>query len=209
MGNHRSKFAGSRWHSVLALTGGMGSGKSTVLQMLKEKGAFVLDADQIVHVALKYDKSVLRKIRQKFGADVFDEVGNLNRRKLGAKVFASDRAISFLEKLLHPLVRQKMAKELRKNSGDIAVCDIPLLFETRRQKQYDGVIVVNSAAALRRRRLLKKGFTAADITKRFRLQMPLSKKVKQADFVVNNNGTVQQTQKQINQLWLSLIRSKS
>lgn len=193
---------------MLALTGGMGSGKSTVLAMLRKKGAFILDADQIVHETWLSNQTILKKVRRKFGPDIFDAHGNLIRRKLGEKIFGSPASVQFLEKLIHPVVRSTMVRELKKNAGDIAICDIPLLFETAQQKNFDGVIVVTASDALRRRRLLKKGFSNPDISKRFQRQMQLRKKVKQADFVVNNNGTQKQTQKQINQLW-TLLRSKS
>ena len=129
--------ASPRWDVVVGLTGGIGSGKSTVLQMFKKKGAFVLDADEIVNGLLAHNKKVLASIRKKFGADVFDGVGVLIRRKLGERVFVSPSDRFFLEKLLHPLVRSTMKDALRGKSGRVAICDIPLLFETKAERRCD------------------------------------------------------------------------
>jgi len=184
---------------VIGLTGGLGSGKSTVLQMLRRKGAFTLDADKIVHGLLK-KSAVQVKIKRAFGKDVF-KGRSLDRRKMADVVFRSDAKRKTLEKILHPLVRQQMARALSKKRSTVAVCDIPLLFEKGWGKKFDKVVVVFASMPQRRRRLLRRGFSDADIKARMKAQWPLKKKVSRADFVVMNDGTKKQTKHQVDEIW--------
>lgn len=193
------------WHCVAALTGGVGCGKSTALAYFKKKGAFVVDADRIVHHILKHDKRVREKIKKEFGVAVELPSGAIDRRKLADRVFGDVRARMALERIIHPIVREKIVNALNKNSGRVAVCDIPLLFETRQHRRYDVTIVVNASLARRKNRLLKKGVSKSDIRRRLKAQMPLRLKVKKADFVINNNDTKKKMEKYIDQIWSQLI----
>lgn len=190
--------------SWVGLTGGMGSGKSTVLAMFKRKGAFTLDSDAIVHQLLAKDQKVLGVIRKKMGASVFLGGRNLEKRALAKVVFSSIAKKRMLEKILHPLVRRKILKELERNRRPVAVVDVPLLYESGWQKYFGKVIVVNAGMAHRLRRLENKGFEPSDVKRRIKAQWPLRKKIRLADFVVNNNGPKAQTKKQIDQIWKKL-----
>lgn len=189
---------------VVGLTGGMGSGKSTVLAYFKMKGAQVLDADQIVHELLKKDHAVLRAIKRTFGADVFDASGLVNRKALAARAFISAAQRRKLEKILHPRVRQRIWNDLKKSKNNVSVVDIPLLYESKWEGELDGVVVVDATLRTRLRRLKKKGFALADAKRRIRQQMDLKTKVKRADFVVKNNGSLAQTKKQVDAIWKKL-----
>jgi len=188
-----NRIGGHRWKAVLALTGGFGSGKSTVLKLLKQKGAFVLDADRIVHQTFSWDHKVRKRIKKVFGT--------INRAELSEIVFKSAKARRTLEKILHPVVRKKMFRELNRSKGWVAICDVPLLYEAGWKAKFDGVIVVNAPLAQRKKWLRIRGFSAANIQQRLRAQWPLAKKVKRADFVIQNNGSKNKLKQRVDKFW--------
>jgi dephospho-CoA kinase len=198
------RIAKSRKRFVLGLTGGIGSGKSTVLSMFKKKGAFTLDADAIVHQLLSKNKDVLASIKRVFGSDVFSHGHELDRRALADQVFRSSNKRKKLERMLHPRVREKIFSELRCRTSRVAVVDVPLLYESGWHKQFDRVIVVTTGLRRRLKRLRNRGFATADVDRRIKTQWPLEKKVRLADFVVDNNGPRAQTKKQVDQIWEKL-----
>lgn len=201
-----SRIGGRNWKRVFALTGGFGSGKSTVLDLFRKKGAFCLDADVMVKNIFKTRK-FQSSIRRRFGSELF--VGSrLNKKKLAAMVFNSLSERKKLEKMVHPQVRKNMVLQLKKKKGNIAICDIPLLFEAGWNAKFDGVIVVDVPLKLRIKRLQKRGFSIPEINQRMRAQWPLKKKVMKADFIVRNNGKKTKLKKQVNQLWKNLIREE-
>jgi dephospho-CoA kinase len=185
---------------VIGLTGGIGSGKSTVLALFKKKGAFTLDSDAIVH-RLQKQKTVLNAIKREFGSGVFAAGGELDRKKLAAVVFSSPARKKKLERMIHPLVRKEIYGRLKRRKGNVTVVDVPLLYESGWKNEFDRVIVVNAALKNRVRRLKQKGFDAADIRRRIKAQWSLAKKARLADFVVDNNGPLARTKKQIDPIW--------
>lgn len=189
---------------IIGLTGGMGSGKSTALALFKRKGAFVLDADAIVRDLLDKDRAVARAVRRSFGADVFDAGGRIDRKKLAGKVFTAPDCRKKLEKILHPRVRSTIWSALAKKKGRVAVLDIPLLYESKWDKKMDRVVVVDATLERRLARLKKRGFSAAESRRRIAAQMSLAEKARRADFVIDNNGSVAQTKKQIDEIWTEL-----
>lgn len=199
-----SRLSGRNWRLVVGLTGGLGSGKSTVLTMFRKKGAFTLDADADVQAALKRPE-VLKKIRRNFGPEVFSG-RQLNRRALAALVFKNARERRKLERLIHPLVRKNFRRKLAKKKGTVAVCDVPLLYERGWPSRFDRVVVVDAPAAVRVKRLKKRGFSPKESAARMRAQWPLSHKVKRADFVIRNGGSIKNTQAQVNRIWDLLMR---
>ena len=189
------------WRQVIGLTGGISSGKSTVLQIFKTFGAFILDADHIVHQLLKTDKRVQNKIRKAFGSGVFTAAGSLNRKKLAPLVFSSSVKRKKLESLLHPLVWQEMKQTLLRKKGEAVVCDIPLLMEKGWAPRFDSLVVVSASDALREKRAGKKGLSRTDFKQRVKAQMPLAEKRKKADFVIHNYGTRSHTKSQSQKIW--------
>jgi dephospho-CoA kinase len=187
--------------AVIALTGGIGSGKSTVLEMLRSKGARTVDSDAIVHDLLKKDSSLKKKIRREFGDDVFDSHGQIIRRRLGEKVFRSVASRETLEKFIHPLVRKEIVRQVKKVKAGTVIVDIPLYFESGWHKRIRPVIVVNASQKRRFERLKKKGMKLSEILGRMQAQWPLEQKVRRADVVIENNGSLSRTKQQIDKLW--------
>lgn len=187
----------------VALTGGVGSGKSTVLSFFRKKGALTLDADQIVHRAFK-KQTVINKICRFMGRGLVINRREVDKKKLAALIFSSPVARKKLEAILHPIVRREMKSQMAKNKNRIAVCDVPLLFETGWNKNFDKVIVVDAPLVTRLKRLQAKGWTLADAKRRIRAQWPLARKVKKADFVVKNNSSLKNTKSQVDLIWNQL-----
>ncbi len=188
----------------VALTGGLGTGKSMVLKIFKQKGATTLDSDEIVRNALDKNKYIQQRIINLFGSSVAKGSKGLNKPALAKIIFSSTMKRKILEKLLHPIVKKVIEGEYSKSKKKIVVCDVPLLFETGWDKNFDSVIVVEANQALRMKRLRKRGMSVSDIRSRIKSQIPLSQKIKKADFVIHNNGTVRQTKKQVDTIWNNL-----
>lgn len=187
----------------IALTGGIGSGKSTALAQFKSLGASVVDCDRIVHRMLSKDRVLLKRIRRKFGDTVFAGK-RLDRKALGKLVFKSPHERKILEGLVHPLVRREIRRQVARARKKLTVVDIPLYFESGWEKQLRPVVVINASHKKRFQRLQKKGLAMADILLRMKAQWPLEQKVRRADFVVNNNGSKQQTHRQIQKIYQTL-----
>lgn len=191
----------------VGLTGGFGSGKSTVLLMFRRKGARVLDADAIVHDLFARDAGLRRSIARRFGAEAIGPDGQVDRAGLARRVFASEAERKALEKIVHPAVRRRIIGELRRWNKGVAVVDIPLLFETGWTKDFDRIVVVKASRSRRIRRLAARGFSARDFQRRARAQWPLARKSRLADFVVDNDGTKARTKQQIDEIWQRLQTS--
>lgn len=196
--------AEKRWKTLVGLTGGIGSGKSTVLRMFSRKGAFTLDADAIVRDLLDGNGAVRREIRARFGSGSLDRKGRVDRAALAKTVFDRPSERKALEKILHPRVRTAMRRALLKRRGRIAVLDVPLLFESGWPREFDAVVTVWAPEATRRRRLAKRGMAPRDIAARMTAQWPLRKKAAQSDFVIDNGGSLRDTKKNVNNVWTKL-----
>ena len=191
---------------VIGVTGGVGTGKSTVARLFGQLGAEVFDADRVVHRLMEPGTPVCKKIRAEFGAGVFDEDRRINRKRLGQIVFSSRSRLRALNRIVHPAVRRSILEDLRRlrrrRPGAVAVLDIPLLLESGRAYRTDAVVVVTAPRAASARRLKRRsGWTAAELRRRSRFQMPLGRKVKQADFVVKNGGDPASTRRQVVRIW--------
>jgi dephospho-CoA kinase len=188
---------------VLGLTGGIGSGKSTVARMFIELGAEVIDADQLAREVVEPGKPALDEIRQAFGSDVLMPDGRLDRRKLAAIVFADPAARARLNDITHPLIRRRMRQEVeaRRHQSGTLILDIPLLLETPRPSFLKRVIVVWVDARTQLRRLTERdGLSETEARRRIAAQMPLDAKRSIADDVIDNSGTLEQTRRQVEAL---------
>jgi dephospho-CoA kinase len=186
---------------LLGLTGGIGSGKSTVLKFFQEKGAATIDADEIVHGLYADDKTLHNALLREFGDNALKEDGTVDKKLLAEIVFNSVRERKKLEELIHPRVRRKIKSELARTQRSVIVVDVPLLYESRWQDEFDAVLVVNADDQTRLARLVKRGMTRIESRKRIDAQLPMQIKLRKADFVINNNGTIAQTKKQFERLW--------
>ncbi len=198
---------------VIGVTGGVGTGKSTVARMFAARGARVLDADRITHALMRRGTSVWRKIRARFGRAVLAPDGSIDRRALGRKAFASRRSLAALCRIIHPAVRREIAKRLRTiqkvHPKTVAVLDVPLLIESGGAYPLDYLVVVSAPLSVAARRLkARAGWSPAEVKRRQVFQMPLSQKAKQADFVVRNAGSEESTRRQVNRIFKKISKEK-
>lgn len=196
----------------IGLTGGIACGKSTVSAMLTELGAHLVDADRVAREVVLPGEPALQAVAEKFGQAVLNEDGSLNRPALGSIVFGQADRLRELEAITHPAIRQRMREQMeqaeRLEADPVVVADIPLLYETEQQSSYEGVIVVYVPHEVQRERLMNRnGLSADEAERRIGLQMDIERKRSMADWVIDNSGTLEETRKQVQQLWDSL-RSK-
>lgn len=191
--------------TIVGLTGGFGSGKSTVAHFFEELGAFVVDSDMLAHEALMKGSPAYDKILSLFkGKDIAGSKGDLDRKKIADLVFKDPSGRKKLEEIIHPYVFERIAEEVGDAEEDIAVVEIPLLFETGFEMFCHHTVAVKAAEAVTTRRLQEKGFTAAEIAARRKAQIPLEEKLKQADIIIDNSGTFQETRREVEKVWKKL-----
>jgi dephospho-CoA kinase len=192
----------------IAITGGAGSGKSTVARIFKELGAEVLDADQVARDAVAVGTLAWQELRLFFGEDFFNLNGTLNRSKLAQRIFADPEARRRLEALIHPLVAHKLQNQvadLERRGVNLVLVEVPLLFETGREQDFDRVIVVTAPKAERVRRLKSRDHRDdKEIQGILQAQWPLANKAARADYVVDNGGELSFTQQQVKIIWEEL-----
>lgn len=186
---------------VIGLTGGIASGKSTVSEMFRELSIPVIDADIIAREVVEQGKPAYNKIVEVFGAEVIQQDGELDRPKLGSIVFYNEEKRLQLNKIVHPAVREEMNRQKEmyiKEGMQAIVLDIPLLFESKLTSLVDRILVVAVTPDTQLERLMKRnGFSEEEATARIQSQMPLEEKVKNADEVINNDGTIMGTKTQL------------
>ena len=186
----------------VALTGGIGTGKSHVVQLLRRRSIPTVDADQLARAAVQPGQPAFTGLRDRFGTDVIAADGALDRTRLGRLVFADSTARAALEALVHPPVREAIDTWFQRcrsaTESTFAVADIPLLFETRRAGAFDRVVVVACEPALQLRRVMARdGLPAADVRRRIAAQLPIAGKVERADAVITTDGSFAETDRQV------------
>jgi dephospho-CoA kinase len=185
---------------VLGLTGGIGSGKSLVARIFNELGADVIDADQLARDVVEPGQPALREIAEAFGPEVLLPNGRLNRSRLGTIIFADVAARARLNAITHPAIRQRMTQEVaaRQERQGVVILDIPLLYENARLDLVEAVIVVWVDRATQLRRLTERdGFSVEEARRRIDTQMSLDEKRKRADHLIDNSGSPEATQRQV------------
>jgi dephospho-CoA kinase len=194
----------------VALTGGIATGKSHVRARFERLGIPTVDADMLARDAVAPGSVGLAAVVRRFGTDVCDADGALNRRKVGAIVFHDPDARRDLEKIVHPYVREMTERwfaSLDPERVPFAVADIPLLFESQREGDFDTVIVTACEPAAQLSRLMERdGLTEAEARQRIAAQWPLEKKIANADYVIRTDGTFDETNGQVDAV-LSRLRS--
>lgn len=187
----------------------MATGKSTVARIFQSFGARVIDADSLAHRFIGPKGPAYKKIVGLFGKSILKKGGRINRRKIAGLVFQDPGLLKKLNRIVHPPVIKFIKEKAQEAKEEIVVLDLPLLFEAGLEKFVDKVIVVKaSRQAQLKRALQKRRLNKKEILTRIKAQMPLSRKVRLADFVIDNNGTVSKTKKQAvkflrRQLWKS------
>jgi dephospho-CoA kinase len=192
---------------LVALTGNYGMGKSTVLSLFRKLGVSTLDADEIVD-SLFRRKKILEKIRQLMGDSVFHNSGSLNKRKVAEIIFKNARLRHSVEDILHPFVFEKIKDFLKKmNINDnILIIAVPLVYERAYEDKFDETIVVHTTKETALHRLGMKGVSTRDALLRLKTQMPIEEKMKRADFLINNDGPLNETTVQVEKLLKNLSR---
>lgn len=194
----------------LALTGGIGSGKSTVAKFFADHGATIIDADAISRELMEPGQPVLNEVAAAFGQHLLDETGRLDRQALANIVFNDDDARQRLNGIVHPAVRAESAQlreaALAKDTQHAVIIeDIPLLIETGQAQQFDGVIVVNADYQTRLQRLVEtRRMDAADAKARIAAQATDEQRRAVADWCIDNSGTLDETRAQVATVWSKL-----
>jgi dephospho-CoA kinase len=191
---------------IAGLTGNYGMGKSQVLSIFRSLGAVTLDSDLIVKLLLK-DEKVKEKLKKMFGNEIIDRSGQLDKKKLALIVFNNNKLKGKLEAMLHPLVLDKVDKFIIriKDKRHIVVVEVPLLFEGGYEDRFDSIITVYTTQRTAIERLNKAGVSRHEALTRLKVQFPINKKRKLSDYIINNNGTQQQTRKQVETIYSTLI----
>lgn len=196
---------------IAGLTGGIACGKSAVSSRLRERGAIIVDADQIARDILAPGSIGLKAIVERWGAEVLTPEEELDRTKLGAIIFNQPQERAALELITHPLIAQESADRLRAASRlapPLVVYDAALLIEAGRAEQFRPLIVVTTTLALQRSRLMARdGLNEEEAQARLDSQLPLSQKAEFADYLIQNDGDWRALDQQVEALWSSLQSS--
>ncbi len=193
---------------TIGLVGGVASGKSLVAKLLVERGAGLLDADRAGHAVLATDATVQRALRERWGDEVFNADGSVNRKAIARRVFppgdigTADRR--FLEDLMHPHIRQRLKAELARFASEgrnVVVLDAALLFEAGWQRLCDMVVFVDSPRESRLQRAHSRGWTDADFAGREAAQWPIEQKRQAAEIVLANSGTQADLRQTVADFW--------
>lgn len=185
---------------VIGITGGIGCGKSTASRMFEQRGYRRIDCDAIAHELLAKDTTVRDALVDAFGPDVLDRDGALDRNLIGGIVFADERRLVELERILHPRIRERWRSLIAEDPESDWVVEVPLLFEKKLQNRVDFTVCVFTDLSLQVERLEQKGMDRAQALARINRQMPTEEKAEKADCVLLNEGSLAFLDDQINQL---------
>ena len=192
----------------VGLTGGVGSGKSTVAQILQADGAGVIDADAISRELVEPGEPALHALVDEFGDSIIAADGSLLRGTLAAIAFATPDGTARLNAIMHPLIAAESRRRIERaaqNGADIVVYDMPLLLETGQRDLVDLVVVVDVPVETQVRRAVDlRGLDEADVRRRIEVQADRSERLAAADVVIDNSGSVERTREQVDALWARL-----
>jgi len=197
----------------VGLTGGIACGKSTVAKMFVKNGAHLIDFDGLAHEVQEPEKPAWKEVVNHFGEGILQPDKKIDRVKLGNIVFADKKKLSQLNTIVHPLVYQEWHSQLeiigKKEKHAIVLSDIPLLFEGHMQNLFDLTILVLIAPEEQIRRLMaRNGLNKEEAEKRLKSQMPIGEKIALADIVIDNAGSIPETEKRVGQVWKELLQQE-
>jgi dephospho-CoA kinase len=198
---------------VVGLTGGIATGKSTVAAMFAAHGAAIVDADRIAHALQEPGQACYRRIVEAFGAEILDASGRINRRRLGAQVFADPTARQRLEAILHPAIRETCQAEIRAafaSGRTVCVVDAALILEAGQQDRFHTIVLVSAPEHVQVDRLMRtRGLTEAEARQRIESQWTTAAKVALAEFVIDNSENLEETEAQVARIYAALEVSPS
>jgi dephospho-CoA kinase len=184
----------------VGLTGGIGSGKSTVVAMLRERGLAVLEADDVAREVVRPGESAYDEIRQAFGSEILQQDGEIDRAKLAAVVFDSRERLAQLNRIVHPRVLERSAQWIavrEKMGARLVVVEAPLLVEAGFHRQLDRLVVVWCRQQQQIKRLAGRGMSREDAERRIAAQMDVEEKKRLADDLIDNSGSLEETRRQV------------
>ena len=197
---------------LVGLTGNIASGKSTVSQMLSERGARIIDADVLARRAVELGTPGYQRIVERWGDAVLAPDGHLDRAALRGIVFSNPEELEYLNAIVHPEVermRDRLVREALERGDRIVVCDIPLLFERHLGENFDRIILVDAPRPLRLQRLVKdRGLREAESQDMITAQMPAELKRARADIVIDNDGTLTKLEQDVAAAWATLLQAE-
>ena len=193
------------------LTGGIASGKTTVAAMLSALGAKVIDADEIAHQLLLSGSPVFEKVLRRFGRDIVGASGEIERSRLGERVFASPADIAALNAIIHPAIMERRQELLAayhaQDPAAVVISDAALIYEAHIESHFLRIIVAWCRADLQLQRLLAKaGLSQEQAARRIRAQMPADEKRRRADYLIDTSGSLEDTRHQVAALYPELRR---
>ncbi|MDD5722521.1 MAG: dephospho-CoA kinase [Syntrophales bacterium] len=195
----------------IGLTGGIGSGKSTVADLFRKRGAHIIDLDVIAHQVEEPGRAAWQGIVEYFGREILDAEGRINREALGGIVFRDRAKLEELNRIVHPAIydeQRRRINDIRGRDGQaIIISDIPLLIEGGGHKKMDVVILVYVSPDVQIERIMKRnGYTYEEARDRLHSQMPLADKIPLADFVIYNEGTLEEAEAAVEKIWKELLK---
>lgn len=197
----------------VGLTGGIGSGKTTVGDMFLELGCYLIDSDKITHGLLSDDGGVIDAVVGQFGVEILGEDGRIDRRKLGVVVFDNPERRKDLTDILHPVIFNRQQMFLEKSALDdpecIAIVDAALMVETGNARRFSKLVVVVCTEEQQRARLRARGLSEDDMSTRIGAQMGMDEKASHADYVIDNSGTFEETRQRVKEIYKTLRDDKS
>ena len=197
----------------IALTGGPGSGKSTVARMFRELGAEVIDADEVAHAVVAKGTPAWEELRREFGPEYFQEDGSLHRARMAKLVFQDAGARQKLNAIVHPRVSREIGRrlaDLAARGVPLVMVEVPLLFEAGLEKNFDKIIVVDAGEPEQLERIaVRDGRSPGEAAGIIEAQWPLAAKKARADFVIDNRGSLADTREHVKKLWQRLQMVKN
>ena len=195
----------------VGLTGGIGSGKSAVAQLLRARGAVLVDGDQVARELVEPGQPALAELAERFGTTVLRSDGSLDRAALAAIVFAEPRALAALDAIMHPRIAQRSSELMRaaeRAGAEVVVYDMPLLVEGGAAGQFDVVVVVQAPVEVRLRRLEARGLERADSLARMARQASDEQRAAVADLVLDNSGEHAALEAQVSAAWPRIVAAR-
>jgi len=193
----------------IGLTGGIGSGKSTVDRLFREKGAYIIDFDTLAHAIEAPGSMAWKEIVTYFGREILNDDDTINRERLGTIVFRDSKKLEKLNSIVHPSVfdewEQRVEAIRLKKESAIIISDIPLLIEVRWHEYVDIVILVYISPE---EQMKRNGYSRHEAMDRLNSQMPIDEKVPFANFIIRNEGSVEETKKIVSNIWEKLLEQE-